>query len=317
MGREGGAVPHTGCLLRGWVRPRQHNRRSRNLANAMSTRVRRPRASLLRSHRLRFPRGTLRRPLRPPARARRRSGRRPPRHFDDDGSAALAAEPAVCERATAAAGDTADLGPPDAPARRPRSPSIPALSSAAPPWRCRRAVPCSSARRFAAAREGRVSFAVLGPGGRITGPGTDTTYESASLVKAMILVAYLRMLAAEEREPTELELAAHGRHDPGVATTSRPATLYEDAWAPRPSRSSPPRPECGTFATSIHSGATASFRPPDQVRFFLSLDRLLPAAHRDFARDLLENVASFRRLGVPPGRAARLARLLQGRLAAG
>ena len=35
------------------------------------------------------------------------------------------------------------------------------------------------------------------------------------------------------------------------------------------------------------------------MRFFLSLDRLLPAAYRDFARDLLENVASFHSWGIP------------------
>ena len=137
---------------------------------------------------------------------------------------------------------------------------------------------------------------MLGPGGRIVGPGTDTTYESASLVKAMILVAYLRKVAAEEREPTETEQVRMG--DMIRVSDNFSATALWNSLGPAALDELAAEAGMRDFATSIFWG-NCIVTAADQVRFFLSLDRLLPAVHRDFARDLLENVASFHSWGIP------------------
>ena len=49
-----------------------------------------------------------------------------------------------------------------------------------------------AARRFARAREGEVAFAVADERGGVSGLDVDRTFRSASLTKAMLLVAFLR-----------------------------------------------------------------------------------------------------------------------------
>ena len=152
------------------------------------------------------------------------------------------------------------------------------------------------ARRFAASREGRISFAVLGGGGQIVGRRTEEQYKSASLVKAMILVAFLRDLAAQEREPTELELTRMGdmiRTSDNFSATEVYSWLSPDALDDLAA-------EAGmrSFQSNDFWG-NCVVTAADQVRFFLSLDRLLPAGYRSFARDLLENIASFHSWGIP------------------
>ena len=49
----------------------------------------------------------------------------------------------------------------------------------------------ASARRYAATRPGTIAFAVRTPT-RIRGVGLDESFASASVVKAMLLVAYTR-----------------------------------------------------------------------------------------------------------------------------
>jgi Beta-lactamase enzyme family len=154
----------------------------------------------------------------------------------------------------------------------------------------------ADARRFAASREGEVSFAVLGPNGQITGRDTDRQFESASLVKAMILVAFLRKVATEGREPSELELQ---RMDDMIRVSDNfsASELYE-ATGTEALEELAAEAGMRAFETNAFWGSCL-VTAEDQVRFFLSLDRLLPAAYRDFARDLLENIVSFHSWGIP------------------
>jgi hypothetical protein len=152
------------------------------------------------------------------------------------------------------------------------------------------------ARRFAASREGNVSFALLGGGGRIIGRGVNEQYESASLVKAMILVAFLRDLAAADREPSDLELTRMGDM---IRTSDNFSASEVYSWL-SPGAMDELAAEAGmrSFEFSEFWG-NCVVTAADQVRFFLSLDRLLPAAYRDFARELLENIVSFHAWGIP------------------
>lgn len=153
-----------------------------------------------------------------------------------------------------------------------------------------------SARRFASAREGNVSFALLGGGGEIVGYRTGAEFESASLVKAMILVAYLRDLAAQDRKPSELDVT---RMTDMIRTSDN---FSADYVFERLSDGALDDLAAEAGMTSFQSDefwGNCVVTAADQVRFFLSLDRLLPAAHRDFARELLENIAPFHAWGIP------------------
>src|SRR4051794_32799194 len=60
----------------------------------------------------------------------------------------------------------------------------------------------ADARAYAATRRGRVSFAVVDRGGRIQGMNEDATFISASVVKAMLLIGFLRERARTGRAIT-------------------------------------------------------------------------------------------------------------------
>jgi Beta-lactamase enzyme family len=168
-----------------------------------------------------------------------------------------------------------------APARRLVFPSDNALAAAA---------------RYAGAREGRVSFAVLASQGALSGVDTGRQYESASLVKAMILVAYLRELAAQDREPTDLEVA---RMDQMIRVSDNfsATQLYGQVG---PDALDQVASDAGMrgFATRAFWG-NCLVTAADQARFFIALDRLLPAAHREYGLELLASVASFHGWGIP------------------
>src|SRR5207245_2726268 len=56
-----------------------------------------------------------------------------------------------------------------------------------------------AAARYLAARAGANAFAVIDDHGRLAGVDVHRRYHSASIVKSMLLVAYLRMLADQSR----------------------------------------------------------------------------------------------------------------------
>jgi D-alanyl-D-alanine dipeptidase len=149
-----------------------------------------------------------------------------------------------------------------------------------------------AARRFLTGRAGVVSWALIDTHGRLHGLDARRAYVSASLVKAMVLVAYLRQ--AGNREPTASERAMLGpmitRSDNGLATSvfSRvgDAALRELAT----------RAGMRTFSVSGYwSGAT--FSAADQARFFRVFDRLVPRRSRAYARGLLSSIVAWQRWG--------------------
>ena len=153
-----------------------------------------------------------------------------------------------------------------------------------------------AARGYAAGRDGEVSFAVLGPRGGLTGLDQDRQYESASLVKAMILVAFLRRLEAEGRDPTDLELA-HMDAMVRVSDNFSASDLFEDV-GPDGLEELAALAEMEDFTSSVVWGNTL-VTAADQARFFLALDELLPPDWRGYARDLLENVIATHAWGIP------------------
>jgi len=152
------------------------------------------------------------------------------------------------------------------------------------------------ARRFARAREGEVAFAVADDHGGISGLDVHRPFPSASLSKAMILVAYLRGLAAEDAEPSESDLLTLG-YMIRLSDNASADIVYSrvgDEGLMRLAR----RAGMKGFAVS-GDWANATVTPADQARFFLAIDRLVPRRFRELTRDLLETVSELQSWGIP------------------
>ena len=149
-----------------------------------------------------------------------------------------------------------------------------------------------AARRFLAHRAGTVAWALIDSHGRIHGLAPRRTFISASLVKAMLLVAYLRQIG--NRVPTTEERALLGpmitRSDNELATSV--FARVGDAGL----RTVAARAGMRRFSVSGYwSGA--HFSAADQARFFRVFDRLTPPRSRGYARTLLSSIVAWQRWG--------------------
>jgi D-alanyl-D-alanine dipeptidase len=149
-----------------------------------------------------------------------------------------------------------------------------------------------AARRFLSRRSGLVSWALIDSHGRMHGLAARRTFISASLVKAMLLVAYLRQ--AGDRLPTAGERALLGpmitRSDNDLASAvfARVGDADLGALAAKAGMRS--------FSVSGYwSGA--HFSAADQARFFRVFDRLVPPRSRAYARGLLSSIVAWQRWG--------------------
>jgi Beta-lactamase enzyme family len=165
-----------------------------------------------------------------------------------------------------------------------------------------RPVAIEAARAYAAKRRGRVSFAVADARGGIAGRGLGRRYQSASLVKAMILVAYLDQVDRTARELSKddrARLAAMIR----VSDNDSASTTFRRLrpWAlDRVAR----RAGLRSFAVFPADWGSTRVTAADQARFFLSLDTIPSSPdRRRYARHLLSSIASAHSWGIP--RAAR------------
>lgn len=150
----------------------------------------------------------------------------------------------------------------------------------------------AAARRFARARDGEVAFAVAGERGGVSGLDADRTFSSASLTKAMMLVAFLRRRA----EPTESERVSLGymiRLSDNESADRIYARVGDEGLIGLA------RVVGMTRFTVSGDWANATVTAADQARFFLLADRLVPARERAFARRLLETVSAEQTWGVP------------------
>jgi zinc D-Ala-D-Ala dipeptidase len=162
-----------------------------------------------------------------------------------------------------------------------------ALPARFPPLRRVRAV-----QRWLGTRGGSNSWALVDSWGRMHRFAPERVYVSASLVKAMLLVAYLRGIG--NRAPDAGERASLG---PMITVSSNDAadTVYYRVGDPALYR-------LARVAGMRHFSvagywANAHFSAEDQARFFNRIDRLVPKASRGYARGLLSSIASHQRWG--------------------
>jgi hypothetical protein len=153
-----------------------------------------------------------------------------------------------------------------------------------------------SARHYLARRSGVTSFAVVGSEGRVYGAHPHRRFVSASVVKAMLLVAYLRRLAGRG-----------GRLDSHSRSLLRPMIHVSDNAAATAvwKRVGDPRlrrlaHRAGMRDFSIHGLWTnAMFSASDQAGFFFGMNGLLPPRFRAFANHLLSHIAAYESWGIP------------------
>jgi hypothetical protein len=151
-----------------------------------------------------------------------------------------------------------------------------------------------AARRYAASRRGRVSFAVADSRGGIRGRALTRSYRSASLAKALLLAARLqrsgRRISRAESEALEAMIR--------VSDNDSADAVYRRL-GPVPVRELAGRAGMRSFSIGTR-WQDARVTAADQARFFLSLDRLLPARRpRAYARSLLASVAPQHSWGIP------------------
>lgn len=161
------------------------------------------------------------------------------------------------------------------------------------PWAKR----IKAAERYADARAGRISFAVVDEGGRLRGDHVGRGHNSHSVVKAMLLLAYLRQPEVRDRELNESDrrllepMIRRSDNQTANAVYERvgPGALYalaRDA-------------EMKRFSTQSVWGLS-QITASDQARFFYRLERFIPQGHRGYAMELLTEVVKRQRWGIPP-----------------
>jgi hypothetical protein len=150
----------------------------------------------------------------------------------------------------------------------------------------------AGAAAWAAERQGTVTFAVR-TGDRLRGRGLDRRFPSASVIKAMFMVTYLRRVGDRDLDASDRALLRPmiRRSDNVAATRIRDIVgnaavvrLAEDAGMTR-FRIDP------VWGLSLITAR-------DQTRFFLGIEDLLPERHRAYAMRLLRTIVPSQRWGM-------------------
>jgi D-alanyl-D-alanine dipeptidase len=149
-----------------------------------------------------------------------------------------------------------------------------------------------AARHYLRTRGGINSWALIDNWGRLRAFAPHRVFVTASLVKAMLLTAYLRGIG--NRMPDGGERALLGSMIT-VSSNDAADTIYYrvgDAALYRLAKLA------GMARFSVAGyWANAHFSAEDQARLFNRIDRLVPKASRAYARGLLSSIVSYQRWG--------------------
>jgi hypothetical protein len=155
----------------------------------------------------------------------------------------------------------------------------------------------NAAASYLAGRAGRTAFAVVDSQGRLSGVHVHWTFVTASVVKAMLLVAYLRQLDAQGQHYVD------GYSDSilypmiNVSDNSAASAVYGHVG------------DGGLYALAGRAGMTdfnvygswgnAQLSAADQARYFFEMDSLIPREFVGYARRLLSTIVGYESWGVP------------------
>ena len=168
----------------------------------------------------------------------------------------------------------------------------PALAFGTPTWSSR----VAAARVYAEKREGVIAFAVVDQRGRLHGYHRAATAPSASLLKPMLLVAYLRKQSVRHRALSDYERGLLGpmirRSDNAAASTV--LGLVGRAGVMRLAE----KAGMGHFHLVTPIWGLSEITPSDQARYFERIDYYVPVRHRRYALRLLATIVPGQRWGV-------------------
>lgn len=151
-----------------------------------------------------------------------------------------------------------------------------------------------AATAYAKRRAGTVSFA-LRTRGRLYGYDASRRLTSVSLVKPMLLLAYLNRPGVRRRALTRAE---HDLLDPMIVrSANRHATRVRDIVGNAALERIARRAGMRDFATASSWGAT-QITAADQTRLFLDIERYAPVRHRETVLTLLGSIVPRQRWGM-------------------
>jgi hypothetical protein len=152
----------------------------------------------------------------------------------------------------------------------------------------------AGAAAWAAERQGTVTFAVRTPG-KLWGRGLDRQFPTASVLKAMLMTAYLRRASVRDRplgDGDRALLRPMIRRSDNV-TATRIRDIVGNGALVRLAR----RAGMTRFAVNPVWGLSLT-TARDQTQFFLGLEGLLPDRHRGYALRLLRTIVPSQRWGM-------------------
>ncbi|HEY7950577.1 MAG TPA: serine hydrolase [Solirubrobacterales bacterium] len=175
------------------------------------------------------------------------------------------------------------------------SPGRAAERAASRPWK----PSVAGAHRYARTRLGDVSFAIAGRRARLRSFQGARTAPAASVIKAMLLVAYLRQRSVRSRR---LHADERALLEPMIRVSDNAAgiqvaALLGDGRVERLARAARMRDFQWVYEPGW-LGGLSQISARDQARFMLRYERYVPGRHRHFARHLLGSVVAWQRWGI-------------------
>jgi hypothetical protein len=154
-----------------------------------------------------------------------------------------------------------------------------------------------AAAHYLAGRAGSKSFAVVDNKGKLSGTDIHVRFHSASVVKSMLLVAYLQTLAAEDHG---LDGSSQGLLYPMIHSSDNNAatgvlSIVGDSGLDRVAREA----GMGDFATDGGWWGFTEISAADIARFFYKQDSLIPGQFDGYARWLLSTIEPSESWGIP------------------
>jgi len=172
--------------------------------------------------------------------------------------------------------------------------AVPAAARAEPNWDANK----ERAIAYAQTRVGVESFVVFDEHAVRHGWHTYRVYGSASVLKAMLLVAYLHRPSVPGRALTAHE---RGLLEPMIRrSANEPASYLVGLLGAGPLNRLAKRAHMGHFRLVTPLWGLSEITALGQARFFRRIDFLLPDRHRAYAMNLLNTIIAEQRWGIPP-----------------